>query len=502
MATATAKAKSPRGQPQTRKPRARAAAGASRGLTVTKAEEGAWRGPFFGLGELGGVYQFDALGDGWQNSISLGPWALRGLPVVEAIRHLHRSAFAQLTPHHYEKSGGKITDRIDTTPIRTLLFPNSYETGAEFGARIADDWVFNGEVLIWGIRNDRTEVSSMHVVPYRTWMPMIDPETKEIFYTINQNGALLAPTDATIMVPARDVMHLRWSTPRHPLMGEGPFRAAAVAAGVSVALTASQIAFFKNMRRPSGVLSTDQPLNASQMTTLRTAFDAQSKELNSGGVPILAYGLKFSQMGLNPEDSDVIETMRMGNEEIARCAGVPLPLIGDLTHSPPGNTTEALMSWWLAISLGGLIERYERSYDRLFGLNSRTGWIDFDTTELLRMELGKRMEALGKGVQNGILTIDEGRDRSLENLSHIEGGDGAFLQKQMFPVALIAEMAAAELAKAQAPPPVPAPPPGAPTPAPEPPPDDGEPDDTGDEDVARALSVEMIQRMKDGHEHS
>ena len=495
MATAVAKAKSPRRPPA--KPRARAAVGAS----IEKTAEAVWNGPFFGFGELGGSFGINQLGDGWQQNLSIGPWALRALPIVEAIRHLHRSAFAQLTPHHYEKNGGKITDRIDTTQIRTLLFPNAYETGAEFSARIGDEWCFNGEVLIWGIRNDRTEVSSMHIVPHRTWTPVVDHETKEIGYAINQSGELLTPSDASIIVPNRDVMHLRWSTPRHPLIGEGPFRAAGLAAGIAVALSSSQTAFFQNMRRPSGVLSTDQPLNKSQMIQLREAFDAQSKELNSGGVPVLAYGLKFQPMGINPEDANVIETQRMGNEDIARCAGVPLPLVGDLTNLQPANI-EALMSWWLAISLGGLIERFERSYDRFFNLNSRTAWIDLDTTELLRMELGKRMDALGKGIQNGVLTVDEARDRSLENLSHITGGDGAFMQRQMTPVALLAELAAAELKKAQAPPPPPPAPPPAPAPAPAPEPTPAPPPAKslepveGDEEVARALSIALIQKIK------
>jgi len=474
--------------------------------------EGVSRGPFFGYGELGGLYPFDPLGDGWQSNLQLGPFALRAIPVIEAIRNLYRSAFAQLNPHHYEMAispskGKQISDRIDTTPIRTMMFPNSYETGAEFFARVGDEWVFHGEVLIWGIRNSRTEIAELHIVPWKTWMPMIDYETKEVFYLVSQSSDLLTPSEATMMIPARDVMHLRWATPRHPLIGEGPFAAAGLAAGILVALTQSQMAFFKNQRRPSGILSTDQPLNRSQMTELRAAFDAQSKDINVGGVPILAYGLKFNQMGINPEDAKVIETLRMGNEEIARCAGVPPALIGDVQqHSFQGSTAETLIQWWLAISLGGLIERFECSFNRIFQFNGLTSWVDLDTNELLRMELGKRMDALGKGVQNGIITPNEARDRSLENLSAMDGGDGGFMQRQMTPVALLGDLAAAELKKAQAPPPAPAPPPGdtgAPAPAPAPA-DGGASDagdtggkDIGDADIARALSVDLIQRAKE-----
>lgn len=488
MATARAKA-SPKRAPAKKGAGSRAVA-----LADKKSLEGTWRGPFFGLGELGNTFELNSLEDGWQRNL-YGDWAIRCLPVVEAIRHLHRSAFAQLTPHHYEKDMKTrvITDREDTTQIRSLLFPNEYETGPEHNARIGDMWVTNGEVLIWGIRNDRNEVASRHIVPWRTWTPFVDNETKEIFYGINQSGELLTPSDATVMVPARDVMHLRWATPRHPLIGEGPWACAGHAVGMQVALTASQYAFYKNQRRPSGVLSTEQPLNKAQMQLLRESFDAQSKSLNAGGVPILAYGLKFDQMGINPDVARVLESLRMGNEELARCAGVPPPLIGDLTHTAPGNTTEALMSWWLALSLGGLINRLESSTDRLYGLNSRSAWIDLDTTELLRMELGKRMEALGKGIQNGILSIDEARSRSLENLSPVKGGDGVFMQRQMTPVTLLADLAAAEIKRSEAPPPAPTPSPASdPASENDPPPEDEE----GDEDVARALSKDLIRRVK------
>ena len=82
------------------------------------------------------------------------------------------------------------------------------------------------------------------------------------------------------------------------------------------------------------------------------------------------------------------------------------------------------MSAWLAISLGGLIERFERALDRLFGLNGQADWVDLDVTALLRTDLAARMAALSQGVQGGVLTPNDARRR--EGLSPVEGGDQAF----------------------------------------------------------------------------
>ena len=148
---------------------------------------------------------------------------------------------------------------------------------------------------------------------------MIDPDTRAIFYAVSDSPQLLTLADATMLIPARDVLHLRWATPRHPLIGESALAAAGVAAGIHVALSRSQAAFFAQMRRPSGALATDKDLNREQMKVLRDAFDEQSKNFEQGGMPILSGGLKWSPMSLTSAyDAEVIATLRMENEEIAR----------------------------------------------------------------------------------------------------------------------------------------------------------------------------------------
>ena len=418
--------------------------------------EGAWVGPLSGRGFLGNSFELGRIEDGFQRELTLDSFTMQRIPAIAGAKHLYRSAFAQLwADHHRFDALGNVENITTSAASRVLLTPNSYETGSEFNARVVDQWITHGSVLLLATRNDRYEVSSIHIVPTGSWQWQIDEDTKEIYYMINEAGALLTPVDATVIVPARDVVHLRWATPRHPLIGESPLQAAGVAAGIHTALSASQAAFFSQMRRPSGVLSTEMTLSREQMTTLKGAWDDQSKRLNQGGVPILANGLKWQPLSITSADAEVINTLKMTNDEIFRAMGVPPPLLGALENATLSNT-EQLVQAWLAFSLGGLIERYERAFDRLFGFDPRKDRVEMSVDALLRSDLAGRMTALSSGITGGVMSPNEARRK--EGLSPVAGGDQVFLQRQNTPVDVLTQLAAAELqAKLAPPPPPPAP---------------------------------------------
>ena len=411
----------------------------------------------------GGLHALDPLdGTGWQRNLALV--GAGSLPVVEAVFTLYANAFAQLRPHHrrIDLATGA-TEEVTASPAaRLLVQPNAYESGATLFSRIACDWL-SGEALVIALTNERTEPASLHLIPRGTWTPRVDPLTHEAFYFVSVDEELLFSPQAQVadiesghlmVLPARNVMHLRWRTPRHPLCGESPFAAAGLAAGVNVALSRTQMLFVENMRRISTVLSTDQQLTRQQMEDLRTAFDAQAAKWATGGLPILSSGLKMSSANLAAIDESVIASLRFSNEEVARCAGVPPPMYGDLSAGAIVNS-ETLVRHWLSVSLGGLIERLERELDRLFRMDGRHDLVEMSTEALLRSDLAAQAEALSKLVQGGVLMPDEGRRQM--GLGPAEGGAQLFLQRQMVPVTLAAELAQAELDKLTAPPPPPPP---------------------------------------------
>jgi HK97 family phage portal protein len=213
---------------------------------------------------------------------------------------------------------------------------------------------------------------------------------------------------------------------------------ASVAANESI--VGHQAAFFQNMSRPSGVLSSDMDLTAEQMGQLRKAWEEHSKNLNAGGVPILGGGMKWQSISLNSQDAQLVEAWRMTVEDISRVFRVPPMLINNMENSTFQNS-ETLMRFWLASGLGFLINHIELAMSAFYDLDDRKEGVELDQQVLLSADTQAQMEALGTGVTKGLMAPNEGRRRL--NLSPVDGGDMPLVQQQMVPVNLAASGEAA-----------------------------------------------------------
>lgn len=413
-------------------------------FTVNNGSEGSHRGPFFGMGELGGWHQYDPLGDGWQRNIGLQE--AKHVPGVYACVMLISRAIAQCYVKQVRVVDGVFTEVTNSAAYRVMNQPNSYQSSPDFLLNAMATALFEGEAFAIATRNDRNEISSLHLLPRGVCSPMIDDESKEIFYAVGSSP--LAPGGTDFIAPARDILHLRFHTPRHPLIGESPIKAAALSIGINVSLSQTQETFFQNMSRPSGIITTDQVLNRDQIASLRAAFESQSANIAKGKIPVLGGGLKFQPLSISSQDAQLVQAQRMTLEDICRVFGVPPPLVGDLSHATLNNA-ESMMQHFLTMSLGSYLEHFERALDRLFGLRGNE-YIELDTAALLRTDFSGRIDGLTKAVQGGLMTPSEARSR--EGLGPISGGDSAFLQRQMVPIDKIAELLEREESRRDAPP--------------------------------------------------
>ena len=397
--------------------------------------EGAWRGPFFGIGERGNAFELGPLEDGWQRNLEVGNSGARRVPVAFAAVMANANAVAQCWPRHLRETSRGQFERATTSPaFRVFRQPNAYEPWPVFILNLVAAMQFDGTGCALVLRDDKGAVTSLHRAPRGTCVPYVSPEDGSIFYTIGQNQMIpdyRGPLDVEYMVPARDVIALRQYCPRHPLLGEPPATAAALALGTNVALSRSQAVFFARMSRPSGVLVSEQPLNKEQIARAQENWKSQSTLMAQGGVPILGNGMKWVPLGITSEDAQVMDAQRMSNEDIARVYRVPLPIVGDLSHATLTNV-EALISFWLSTGLGALLELVERTFDQLFAFDTVTEYTDFDTTALLRTDFAGRINALTKGIQGGLYKPDEARAK--EGLSPVPGGDTVYVQAQMVPL--------------------------------------------------------------------
>ena len=109
-------------------------------------------------------------------------------------------------------------------------------------------------------------------------------------------------------------------------------------------------------------------------------------------------------------------------------------LLGDLADATLNNSAE-LRQQFLDMTLLPIIELFEDALELVL-LNDddrAQGYcIEFDTSNFVRNDIEKRFAALKTGIESGVLTLNEARDR--EGLPPVEGGDQPMRSVQVAPI--------------------------------------------------------------------
>ncbi len=367
----------------------------------------------------------------WQTGIK--PRSGGSSAIVEACVSAYSQTAAMCPGDHWRRlpDGGR--ERVTNSALsRIMRRPNSYQSMSDFMLN-AVRWLYaEGNVYALALRNDRNEISELHLMASSQCSAAV-ADGGEVFYQLGGNEIIERRMGPLPYVPARDVLHIRLQTPRHPLKGETPLMAAALDMAAGNATLQRQIDFFNNKAQPSFILSTDEKMTKEQIKELREAWDAQTRGEGAGGTPILAWGIKPNQVANTARDAQLAETMKASDERIALAFRVPLQVlgIGNNTYA----STEALMQSWIASGLGFCLNHVEEAFGQLFGLRGMPDeYLELDTRALLRSSFQERMDGLAKAVQGGIYSPDEAR--ALEELGQVHGGHGKEprVQQQVVPL--------------------------------------------------------------------
>jgi HK97 family phage portal protein len=432
--------------------------------------EGQFReGPYW-LPETGAWLSADAgrFMNWWQ--LGHNPTGGRGTAMVEACVSAYAQTVAMCPGNQWRwtQDGGRERVR-NTALVRVLRQPNSYQTISDFLLNLIRSLLLEGNAYALAVRNDRYEIAELHLFnPYSSGYRM--SAAGDVFYQLAGNDVIERQIGSDIVAPARDVLHLRLHTPRHPLRGESPLVAAALQMAAGNAALEQQINFFINQSRPSFVLSTDQILTPEQVLQLRERWNEHSQGLNQGKTPILTAGLKPQPIGSSAKDTQLVEFLKLSDEAVAQVFRTPLQVLG--LGSNPYNSTETLMQSWKAGGLGFLLNHIEEAMGLLFKLGGQPDeYLEFDTSALLRSDFKARVEAWVAGTKGGI--FDRNTARADFELAPVEFGDEPWVQQQDIPLSVAGETA-------NNPPPPPA------LPAP--------PEPEGAQDEQRSLHLSSIER--------
>ena len=201
----------------------------------------------------------------------IDPVAGPGCSTVEACVWAYIRAIAQLPGYHKRELANGGTETVTTSALSRLLrAPNGYQTPSDFLVHLIRSLLYTGNSYWIAQRNDRSEVEALH------WTdPQIVPRARsrvegqvfsEIFYEIGDNPLINMSSLAgrSLVVPARDVLHIKLDTRRNPLIGETWLSALAPEVATHSAIYNASAMFSNNMSRPSGVLTTDLQIKSAR----------------------------------------------------------------------------------------------------------------------------------------------------------------------------------------------------------------------------------------------
>jgi HK97 family phage portal protein len=175
--------------------------------------------------------------------------------------------------------------------------------------------------------------------------------------------------------------------------------------------------FFGEGGHPTGILSTEQALTADQATELAERWNIQHRQQRKTAV--LGAGMEYTQIQVNPSDSQFIETQRWTGQQVCMAFGVPPEMLGIATsgQSVTYANREQQMMGFFVLGLNPWLAKIEEALTSLLPGDQR---VKFNTGAFLRSDLSARYASYSISAQvermtgRPILTNDE--IRALENL--------------------------------------------------------------------------------------
>lgn len=344
--------------------------------------------------------------------------------------------------------------RLRDDPYEILMRrPNDYQSRIDFIQTLMLSTLIQGNGYALKEYNGRNEVIRLHPWDPRGVMPAVNPIDGSVYYRMSANALAGYPQGLT--APARDVIHHRIPmSAGYPLIGVTPIFAAASSSAMGIRILQNSQAFFGNMARPSGTLSSATNITKTQAAEVGEAWDRNYSAGGLGKTAILPFGLKWESMTMNAVDAQLIEQLRWSVEDVARVFRVPTFMIGD-TSKVTYRNSEQLGRAYLAGCLGYHVEALQERLSLAFDFGQKFK-IEFDLDALLKTEIDTRYTAYTQALNAGWLKINE--VRSTEGYGPVDGGNEPMVQMQNVPLSIAVSNAKNPPAPAPAPTPAPAPP--------------------------------------------
>ena len=361
--------------------------------------------------------------------------AMQMTAVYSCVRIL-AEAVAGLPLHLYrcKDSGGK--EKATDHPLYLLLHD---EPNPEMSSFVFRETLMT-HLLLWGnayaqiIRNGKGEVVALY--PLMPNKMTVDRDANgQLYYQYTRSNEE-APTmkGTTVNLHPSDVLHIP-GLGFDGLVGYSPIAMAKNAIGMAIACEEYGAKFFANGAAPGGVL--EHPGTIKDPQRVRESWQSTfGGSGNANKIAVLEEGMKYTPIGISPEQAQFLETRKFQINEIARIFRVPPHMVGDLEKSSFSNIEQQSLEF-VKYTLEPWVTRWEQTIQRsLLSTGEKSCYfVKFNLEGLLRGDYQSRMNGYATARQNGWMSANDIRE--LENLDRIpaeEGGDLYLINGNMLPL--------------------------------------------------------------------
>lgn len=407
------------------------------GLEITRRDKAAGSlAPVDNRGGWWGIVKESFTG-AWQQNVEVKLDTVLTYSTVFRCVSLISSDIAKMRIRLVQRDADGIWQEVENTAHTPVLRkPNRYQTRIQFFTHWMESKLIHGNTYVLKQRDNRNVVTALYVLD-PTRVKVLVAGDGDVFYQLSRDDLSGQHSD-DVTVPASEIIHDRWNTIYHPLVGTSPIYACGLAAVQGIRIQSNSANFFGNGAKPSGIITATGKISPEAAQELRTYWNANYTGENAGKTAVLADGLGYQPLSMKATDSQLIEQLKWSAETVCSVFGVPAYKAG-VGQAPAYNNIEAMDAQYYAQCLQVHIESIEICLDEGLGLlEAKDGKVlgtEFDLDDLMRMDTATQVDALSKAVGGSIMTPNAALKRM--NQPPVEGGDTIYMQQQNYSLAAL-----------------------------------------------------------------
>lgn len=361
--------------------------------------------------------------------ISVTPETALQLTAVFACVRVLTESIASLPLHVYRTLDGGGREKATNHPLYKLFQygPNDEQTAFDWLEMQVGHMVLRGNAynqLLYPAAGPLAGIKPLHpdfVKPFR------DAKGR-IFYQYEANAG------EKVIFSADEILH--FSIFSDGLKGRSVIEYNREAVGLGMAAEQFGSRFFQNGATMSGVLelAPGTKLSETARENLKKSLSERHQgSRNANRFMLLEEGLKWTQLGVPPDQAQFLETRKMQINEIARMFRVPPHMIGDLERST-NNNIEHQGQEFGTFTLLPLTTRMEKRMEKdlLTDTGKKSFSIGFDMSALLRADSAARSALYTVMFNTGAFSPNDIRAR--ENENPVADGDKRYVPLNMVPL--------------------------------------------------------------------